>query len=743
MTPLPDSPTSLNSSRSPRFVAQPAPIVFLLCLMVGLAAVAWRANEGADAARVHARNAAQARGSAVELQFGQALTAAEVLGALAKESGFGISNFQKVALELLASRPGLASLELQPGGVISDIVPRVGNERAIGSNVLKDEAQRPGAYAAIQRRALTVTGPLTLYHGEPGIVVRVPIFQRRHDGRDNFWGFVAVSMRLPEALARAGVDELSTQGYNYVFYAPSPAQQKAATIAAHGSLSLQDAVQQPVWAQNLEFRLALRPRSGWVNATKVAFESLGVLMVSSLLCLLVSLREKQRLTAAGAARRQAQKDCGGTEEGRAAVQPEVTLAELHNRLEETARRANEVNEIAQTKLKQAELSVRDLQTRLDTTVRAAAEEAQARQTELDQMNLALAQAHQAIGELQSRLDVAASAENRTAAATQARLQLDQSIIADLQSRLDAINQSAREAAEASVPKLKQTEAGNQELRGRLLVAEKAENRVTELSDLLQKTQAELKQIQNDSATKVGVSIASPVDRAPSEPKEIKSGEPVMSLVEPAAASSSSIVVLAAPLGQSSAIRVEKNLNAVPSEGRGEHLPVPPAATNSKAKSTAPPMSNAALAEATAITVVPAAKRKSARIAKRKKIRRDEQIDLFEGRGEAAVPPPDPVADVAEFKLALKPNEGKPASVHKLPTSPPVNPAQLRKAMNEILPLLADQDPGAKDCLKANFATFRSAFSADGYEEFDQFVNRGDFATALEHLKKAAKKHGIS
>lgn len=82
----------------------------------------------------------------MELQFSQALTAAEVLGALARQSGFGITNFQTVALELLASRPGLASLELQPGGVVSDIVPRAGNERAIGFNVLKDEAQRPGAY---------------------------------------------------------------------------------------------------------------------------------------------------------------------------------------------------------------------------------------------------------------------------------------------------------------------------------------------------------------------------------------------------------------------------------------------------------------------------------------------------------------------------------------------------------------------------------------------------------------------
>ena len=209
-----------------RFAARPVLILFVLCLVLGLAAVVWRAKARADAGRAHARIAAQARGAAVELQLNQALTAAEVLGALARQSGGGISNFQTVALELLASRPGLASLELQPGGVVSDIVPRAGHERAIGFNVLKDAAHRPGAYAAIQRRVLTVTGPLTIDHGEPGIVVRVPVFQRGRDGRDYFWGFVAVSMRLPEALARARVDELSTQGYHYAFFAPGSAQQK-------------------------------------------------------------------------------------------------------------------------------------------------------------------------------------------------------------------------------------------------------------------------------------------------------------------------------------------------------------------------------------------------------------------------------------------------------------------------------------------------------------------------------------
>jgi hypothetical protein len=99
--------------------------------------------------------------------------------------------------------------------------------------------------------------------------------------------------------------------------------------------------------------------------------------------------------------------------------------------------------------------------------------------------------------------------------------------------------------------------------------------------------------------------------------------------------------------------------------------------------------------------------------------------------------------VADLKHVLMPKKGKPAPARRPPALPPVNPAQLRKAMNEIFPLLADQDPGAEDCLIANRATFRFTFSSEAYEEFEQFVKRGDFVAALEHLKKAAKKHGIS
>jgi hypothetical protein len=73
----------------------------------------------------------------------------------------------------------------------------------------------------------------------------------------------------------------------------------------------------------------------------------------------------------------------------------------------------------------------------------------------------------------------------------------------------------------------------------------------------------------------------------------------------------------------------------------------------------------------------------------------------------------------------------------------VNPPLLRKAVNQILPLFTGKDPGARDCLKANRTIFRSAFTPEAFVEFEQSVKGGDFDAALEQLKKAARKHGIS
>ena len=738
------SATSTIGSRPPAgggLAIRPAPILVLLCLVLGLAAVAWRAKAHGDAARARARIEALTRGAALESEFNQATTAAEVLGALVKQSGGVPPGFQGSAVELIASHPGLSSLELAPGGVVGDIAPRAGRERRIGFNVLKDPAQGPGASAAVRRRAPTAAGPLTLEHGEPGIVVRVPVFQRGRDGRDSFWGLVAASMPLPGALARARINGLSAQGYDYALLAGAAGAGKPAVIATHGSFPLQDAVQQPVRVQNLELRLALRPRAGWVSPMKVAFECLGVIAVCGLLWVAVSRWDGPRLASEAGEGIFASKPGGGAKEDPEAAQGQLRFAEEKVRLQEAARSADIAKQITQTKLKEAQARADELQARLDSVVRATDETAQARQAEIQEAHEALGRAEHERSELQARLEADLDVERKAAAAArtelkkarsradelQARLQAQQVVAADLESRLEAAHRAQAEETAASVSRLERSEASNKELQERLVAAAQLEARIVELTALLEEAQARAREVQTDSDT-----------------------------------NAAALVVKPAPVIQNETATAD----AAPVEA-------PPADPPS-------PVENPAPAEVPAPAPAPAETASPAKRMKRRKARPDLQIDLFESQVEPAkdptpAPPPEPVASMPEPApeaasepaaddresnadqeapdqnealelpviegLAAAEDESNPPAAARPPG--PVNIPRLRKAVNEILPLLVDQDPGSKDCFKANRAVFRSAFSTEAFPEFERLVRESDLSAALEQLRKAVKRHGIS
>ena len=802
-----------------RLLARPAPIVFVFCLLLGLAAVAWRAKVRANTVRASASAEALARSAAVELQFSHAMAAAEVLGALARQSGGAFADFQKIAAALLTAHPGLASLELQPGGVVSDVAPRAGHERAIGHNTLTDPAQRPGANAAIQSRLLSVSGPLTLDQGMLGIVVRVPVFLRSRDGREYFWGFVAASLRLPEALSRARVNELFNRGYNYAFFAPASAQQKAIGIAASGKgAALQDTVQQSVWAKNVEFRLALQPRAGWVNKTKLGLELAGALLGAGLLCLLVNLLENrhaleialadanQRLGRETADRKQSQEDCLAVKEQASAAQAELkqtqsarqqaetALAEMQTRRAAADQSAPEAGETDQAQarqeaLDQAQQTIIQLQARLDAAAHAgteiaaatqaqlqdylaAKEQASAAQAELKQTQSArqqaetalaemqtrraaadqsapeagetdqarqeaLDQAQQTIIQLQARLDTAAHAGTEIAAATQAQLQQAMATIADLQTRQEAESRTAREAAEVHAARLSELEQGNRALETRLLEAAQAEAQASPVPEPQTQeipTPAPALSPEGKSRTHQQPPRKSRVKRRPpkvTKRKKTRSGNQ-MDLFGGDSPTGEALneppfdpLIMEPTAGNHRLPAIDPELPPVISarddvvesaDGAVEGKPTP--AVNVEQPVLAP--------QANDETV---------------NIVADEQIATAANSLEvSAIDEPVPADDL---KPLLKQGKDKPAPARRLPTPPPVNPAQLRKAVNLIVPLLTGQDPGAKDCLKANRGSFRSAFTPEAWPEFEQLMKANDFGTALDQLKKAVKKHGIS
>ncbi len=374
-------------------------------------------------------------------------------------------------------------------------------------------------------------------------------------------------------------------------------------------------------------------------------------------------------------------------------------------------------------------------------------------------------------------------------------------MAQLQERLQAATRSAQELAEAHAGKLKAAEARNHELAARLEDAEqKSQARITELTLLLQQATEEL-QRQHELAEMTAV----PPEPEVADTAQVRSKPPTMVALEGSETKEAAIAEPAISPEEmpGQAVPVETDAAEDPPVTPTQKSPAPAAETDTDevgvgevGNGSEPPEVKAAAvsemptsgseteypkteAEAQSApapepsegpsSATPEAretKRKSGK--SKKQPRREPQMDLF---GEHQSPEPaetveEPVMDTppllmvesegptaeeerpAEVESATKANgDDAPAKEHKpvrrLPPPPPVDPAELRKAVNEILPLFIEQDPGAKDCFKANRNTFRSAFVPELYLEFEQCVKKGEYSNALEHLRKAVRKHGIT
>ncbi len=642
-------------------------MVFVLTLVAGGVLVGWRAKMRAASGHRLARLEGRARAATFQGQLRHAVAALEVLGAVSSQNGGPVPNFQEVGAQLRRAWPELVTLELQPSGVVGEVVPRTGYERVMGFNVFKDPTQSAAAWGALRGRAVTLSAPVRLYRGDPGLVLRAPIFRRERDGRETFWGFVAVSMGMAKTLAQARPDELEsalrlelgTQAFELV---PSPA-----------------------------------PHDRWGDAGVLAIEGLAVLVAAGLLWLLVDL-----------------------------------------------------------------LNTESLQERLAATEREAQTAARAAQTEIGQVRAALRQAQETIRQLRERPEPAVRVERSApampAAPPASRAEKNAPARAAVGPAVQVQKAAVAEPA-APVAKMERVTSA--------LVPPAVEPEV--------QTQEDTAAQPTPAVAKIEKVTSAPAQPAAEPPVPAKESAPVVAAMDSAlAAATAQPSVTIETVTSAAAQAVPKPVDESEKRASAKPLAEPAAGNEKEASALAPPVVE--LAARPPALEVPAlrgalAKPKPPPKAKRKKARLQPELDLFAAPGGQAEGPrgimiggSEGPAGRAHGAAEEEKGEGEAEALEaerpgskaarsqdrERRASPereaegysPVNAAQLRKAANQLLPLLAGQDPGARDCLADNRQVFQSAFAAGAYADFEQSVRKRDFDSAQEQLKRAMKRHGL-
>ena len=257
--------------------------VFCLTLFVCLYGVHHYGQRQIETQRIQTMAVAENHLDMLDRGIRQALSATHAMAALVKQGNGQIQNFDAVASHFIELYPGIGALQLAPGGVIRHSHPLVGNEKAIGHDLLADPQRNKEAFLARDTARLTIAGPFSLVQGGMGAVGRFPVFLNDAGAGPQFWGFTTVLIKFPEMLERVGFDDLRVHGYDFLLWRTHPDSGLRQVIGGSIANDLTEPVDLVLEVPNGKWVLSVAPQAGWGDREETGTYRVLAVLVSVLL----------------------------------------------------------------------------------------------------------------------------------------------------------------------------------------------------------------------------------------------------------------------------------------------------------------------------------------------------------------------------------------------------------------------------------------------------------------------------
>lgn len=209
------------------------------------------------------------------------------LAALVIQNDGNIYDFERVAATIMDD-PAIKNLILAPNGIVSHVYPLEGNEKAMGLNYFSEGAGNKEAIAAKDSGQLVLGGPFELVQGNQALVGRLPVYLNR-EGKSEFWGLVSVTLKFPEALEGAELEQLKNQGFAYEIWRISPDtnQRQMITNSNYSYNESANYVEQKMSILNATWYFRLSPIKNWYEHPETWIYSIVGFFISILMAFLV------------------------------------------------------------------------------------------------------------------------------------------------------------------------------------------------------------------------------------------------------------------------------------------------------------------------------------------------------------------------------------------------------------------------------------------------------------------------
>ncbi len=271
--------------------------IFSVSLLIGLLIINNYHNLRENEQRHLISDIVAAQAATIERHLSRTLSATYFLKSLLEINPEEMTHFDNYAANIIESLGGITNLQLAPNGIISNIYPLKGHEKALGHNLLVDDKHKEDAKLALSSKQLTLSGPFELIQGGMAIVGRNPVFLKGEDNAEQFWGFASVVIYLNDLLTTTGLDQLKDKGYYYqLSFNDNYSKSNYDLSESHRNTEpLSSMIKQAIKVPNGEWLLSMKPVVQTGQQVAITIQVLLALSISALMAYFSYVLLKQPL----------------------------------------------------------------------------------------------------------------------------------------------------------------------------------------------------------------------------------------------------------------------------------------------------------------------------------------------------------------------------------------------------------------------------------------------------------------
>lgn len=237
--------------------------VFLISFSACSAATAFYIDTRSRLEHIEMEQLAASKATRVSSVLTELLYKTQVLAAFVQQNNGDIENFENIA-SIVVDSPSIRNVILAPNGIVEFVYPIEENESVLGLNYFSESEGNKEAVLARNTGKLVMGGPFNLIQGGQAIVGRLPVYLKSNDV-NSFWGIVSITLRYPQALEQAELEQLQNRGFAYELWRISPDTGSHQIIAQSSYEYNKNSrfVEHPITILNAEWYFRLSPIRSW------------------------------------------------------------------------------------------------------------------------------------------------------------------------------------------------------------------------------------------------------------------------------------------------------------------------------------------------------------------------------------------------------------------------------------------------------------------------------------------------